>query len=295
MRNWWLRDHSLAWRLQLADGRVWERRGPLHGEKTLVEWGSVTKPVTAALAHLLAADGVVDLAAPVTHYLPAAPLPRQVTLARLVDHTSGLPAVPPDISWQANPWAKYTPTYFDAHVVPRLGRGRVLHVERFAYSNLGYAVLTRALEVAAGASWPGLVQRKIFGPWGIAGATTVHLPDRVAVLRDRRGRVREQWQDTGPFVGAGGLLSPLAGLADFALGVARHLPTMPGWMRAGDGWWHNGQNRDHGALVEIRPGRYVVAVHTLGHLPWTADRLASRLLEKLDTLPADAAGVDEAR
>lgn len=295
MRNWWVREHGLAWRLHLADGRVWERRGPLHGAETLVEWGSVTKPVTAALAHLLAAAGVVDLAAPVAHYLPAAPLPPQVTLARLVDHTSGLPAVPPDIGWQANPWAKYTPAYFDAHVVPRLGIGQTLHVGRFSYSNLGYAVLTRALEVAAGASWPELVQREIFGPWGIGGVTTVHLPGRVAVLHDRWGRVREQWQDTGPFVGAGGLLSPLAGLTDFARGVARHLPSMPGWIQVGDSWWHNGQNRDHGAYVEIRPGRFAIAVHTVGHRPWTADRLAARLLEKLDTLPADAARVDKSR
>ncbi|MEU5662240.1 serine hydrolase domain-containing protein [Streptomyces longwoodensis] len=56
--------------------------------------GSTTKVVTAAAVLRLAADGRIDLDAPVQHYLPdlLGPAFRPVTVRQLLNHTSGIPA-----------------------------------------------------------------------------------------------------------------------------------------------------------------------------------------------------------
>src|SRR5207237_6764380 len=52
---------------------------------------SVTKPFVAALVLALVQDGLVDLDAPVTDYLPELSLPsRPVTLRELLSHQAGL-------------------------------------------------------------------------------------------------------------------------------------------------------------------------------------------------------------
>ncbi|MER7566688.1 serine hydrolase domain-containing protein [Streptomyces sp. NPDC048523] len=56
--------------------------------------GSTTKVVTAAAVLRLVAEGRIDLATPVQHYLPGllGPRFRPVTVRQLLDHTSGIPA-----------------------------------------------------------------------------------------------------------------------------------------------------------------------------------------------------------
>jgi CubicO group peptidase (beta-lactamase class C family) len=68
--------------------RAWER-------DTVVNVFSVGKGVTALCAHRLAARGLLDLEAPVARYWPefAAAGKEGVTVAQLLDHSAGLPAV----------------------------------------------------------------------------------------------------------------------------------------------------------------------------------------------------------
>jgi CubicO group peptidase (beta-lactamase class C family) len=72
-----------------ADGvRTWQR-------DTVVNVFSVTKAMTALCAHLLVARELLDLEAPVVRYWPefAAAGKQGVTVAQLLDHSAGLPAL----------------------------------------------------------------------------------------------------------------------------------------------------------------------------------------------------------
>lgn len=280
------KERSLSFRLREGERVVVEKFGPLHRPGTLLEWGSITKTVTATLAHLLADQGVVDLSAPVTRYLPDARLPQWVSVESLITHTSGLPSMPSDLrlrdgEWR-DPFAKYTPAYFDEVTVPRLSLEHTGRIGTRAYSNLGYAVLTRLLERAAGEGWWDLVRKHVLAPCGVTDvATTADRSDRVPVLHNWAGQVRSTWVDTGPFIGAGGILSTFDELEKYMLAARRrHLPggRPPGWEKSPTLWWHNGHNRDQGAFVGVDDAaQRVITVHTLGYRVGTADKVATRL------------------
>lgn len=290
-----LRDRSIASRLR-NDGRiVTETFGPLHGDRrSLLEWGSITKTVTAVLTRRLSARGAVDLSAPASEYLPDSGLPVWVDVRSLITHTSGLPAMPSDVlaTWaeRKNPFAKYTTARFDEQIVPRLGEEHTGRVGVYAYSNLGYAVLTRILEIVAGQTWWQLARESILNPWGVSDVAVNHVDQLDAVDRERTlelrtwtGAHRGTWIDTGPFVGAGGLLGTFDALERYAIAARANAgPGRPcGWMRSATLWWHNGHNRDQGAFVGISDtGERVVTVHAIGHRVGASDRIATRLVRR---------------
>lgn len=127
--------------------------------------GSVTKAFTATLAMQLVADGDLELDAPVTGYLPELRGGRGdhfagVTLRRLLSHTAGLisnhePALRGSASLRgyAGDCAQLTPL----HPPGRL----------FSYSNTGYVLVGRLIEVASGQSWWEAVEEFLLGPLAI--------------------------------------------------------------------------------------------------------------------------------
>lgn len=282
--SWWVREKSVAFRLREHGEVTAEEVGPLHRGSPMLEWGSVTKTVTAQITDRLADAGVLDLSWPVGRCLPEAGLPRSVDVRSLVTHTSGLPRVPADmlttLAEARDPYAKYTTAFFDAEVLPALAGQHEGPVGRFAYSNLGYAVLTRLLEVVTGRDWWTLARDEVFAPLGITDVAIRPDPERVPVMVSITGRVRRQWTDTGPFIGAGGVHGTFDALEAYAVAVARRTPGVKpsGWMDDPTLWWHNGHNRDHGAFIGVsHDGSRVVTVHTLGHRAGRADRIAARL------------------
>lgn len=80
--------------LELAAGEA--RPGlPVTGSTRFVAF-SVTKALTATLIHQLAAQGALELAAPVARYWPeyAAAGKGEITVAMVLDHTAGVPQLP---------------------------------------------------------------------------------------------------------------------------------------------------------------------------------------------------------
>lgn len=279
-----VRERSRAYRLKEHGIVLTEQHGRLHWPGLLLEWGSITKTVTAAVAHRLAEVDALNLSVPVTEYLPSASLSENVTVDSLIEHTSGLPRIPTDMFTDpkdlVDPYARYTNEYFDTQVIPHLHEKNNGTVGVYDYSNLGYAVLTRILETATGRSWWELADELVLTPAGVTDATITPDPAHVAVLHTWTGKVRKQWTDVGPFIGAGGLVSTFDGLEQYAHHVAQSLragESLLGWQRTGQFVWHNGHNRDHGAFVGFTPD-LVVTVHTLGYRSGTADRIATRLL-----------------
>ena len=279
-----IRNRSIAFRIRDAGQKTDENFGTAHLGQPMLEWGSITKTVTARIAERLDEAGNLDLSAPVSDYLPTAKLPRSVDVRSLVTHTSGLPQLPADmfdsVTALRDPYAKYTTGYFDEQVLPSLAEQHTGTVGEFVYSNLGYGVLTRLLEVATGQDWWSLAKSEVFDPHGLTDITVAPPADRVPVLRTWAGTARKQWRDSGPFIGAGGIHSTFDALEQYARATAQNCCETPpfGWMSSPSLWWHNGHNRDHGSFVGVSHDHSrVLTVHTLGYRAGRADHIASRL------------------
>ncbi|ERG63394.1 hypothetical protein L332_02875 [Agrococcus pavilionensis RW1] len=279
------RDRSTAARLRDGDRVVAERIGPLHRGAPMLEWGSITKTVTAAIAARLAEAGELDLDAPVATLLPATLLPDAVTVRSLIEHTSGLPRVPVGMTDPLDPYAAFSTQRFDAEVVPTLAARRREPRPTPEYSNLGYAVLTRALEDLTDRSWWQLARERVLEPLGVLDVDVVPPAERRPVVRGWSGAPRAPWtMHTGPFVGAGGLWGAFDGLERYASAALRGTGAdawAPGWQVSGTLRWHNGHVRDSGSFVAVDTASdRVVTVHTLGRFVGTADRVAQRLARR---------------
>ncbi len=132
---------------------------------TVFEIASVTKTMTATVAARLAADGALDLDAPVRRYVPDfrvadAEQSRTVTIRDLFTHTAG---------------------WFGEHLAPT-GRGldaiekgvaamadleQVTPVGVFSYNNVSLVLAGRVIEVVSGRPYRDAVRELLFAPLGM--------------------------------------------------------------------------------------------------------------------------------
>ncbi|WP_028810719.1 serine hydrolase domain-containing protein [Streptomyces flavidovirens] len=125
--------------------------------------GSITKTFTAVLVLRLRDEGLLDLGDPLEKYLPGTGVAGEVTVAQLLSHTAGLAAETPA------PWWERTPGTSRPELADVLGEqarmhpaGRVHH-----YSNPGYTLLGRLVEVVRGESWAQVLRREVLEPLGM--------------------------------------------------------------------------------------------------------------------------------
>ncbi|AUP81208.1 serine hydrolase [Flavivirga eckloniae] len=127
--------------------------------------GSITKQFTAMLILQLAAEGKLDLQAPITQYLPDYPKATgdKITTHHLLTHTSGIPnytSFPRFFQDESrNP---YTPDEF----VKKFS-DKILEFtpgERFNYSNSGYFLLGVLVEKLSGKTYEEALHDHIFAP-----------------------------------------------------------------------------------------------------------------------------------
>jgi len=160
----------------------------LDGE-TVFEIGSVTKEFTSLLLTDMARRGEVALTDAVSRYLPAGvTVPernnRQITLADLSTHSSGLPRMPSNFKPKddANPYADYSvQQLYDFLSGYRLTRDIGTEYE---YSNLGAGLLGHVLSLRAGMSYEVLVRARILDPLGMSNTRITLTPEmkaRIAV------------------------------------------------------------------------------------------------------------------
>ncbi|MEH1097829.1 serine hydrolase domain-containing protein [Micromonospora sp. CPCC 205561] len=288
---------------------------------TAFEIGSVTKVMTGMLLARQAAAGAVRPDDQVGDALPELTGPaREVTLAELASHRSGLPRLAGTSvgdrvgTWWTgitggNPYAGQDVDWLvdtAGREGPGEGRGKV------RYSNLGMALLGQALAARAGTSYPELLDRELLRPLGMA-ATVVATdatapPAGHAVGSTAGGRTVDAWVGGG-YAAAG--VGPWSTAEDLARLVAATLAgTAPGAdaatprfteddrTRIGYGWfttrhgdreiiWHNGATSGFTAYVgfERATGRGVVV---LGNTDERVAPIALRLLG----VPAQDAGGD---
>jgi CubicO group peptidase (beta-lactamase class C family) len=134
--------------------------------------GSVTKSMTALAVLQLAEDGLVDLDAPVSRHLPwfevaPATWSEQVTVRRLLEHTSGLPAL---AGAPATTWLRDLPIEDTARQVV----GSELAHEpgtAWEYTNANYVLLGALIEEVTGRPYAEVLDERLFTPLGMTRTT----------------------------------------------------------------------------------------------------------------------------
>ncbi|MEV6977383.1 serine hydrolase domain-containing protein, partial [Kitasatospora sp. NPDC093806] len=122
---------------------------------------SLTKPFTAALVLMLAADGDLDLDEPVTDQLPEAGLESKATLRQLLSHTGGLAANLPEEDGHPDDLARWV-AKSARRLTPVAEPGAA-----FSYSNVGYVLAGRLVERTTGMSWARAMEVMLLRPLGL--------------------------------------------------------------------------------------------------------------------------------
>jgi serine-type D-Ala-D-Ala carboxypeptidase/endopeptidase len=202
-------------------GRV-GAEGPPVRATTLFEIGSITKVFTALVLADMVERGDVRFDDPVGRWLPGAKLPswdgREITLADLTTHTSGLPRLPAnlDTSNMDDPYARYGGrdlyAFLSSHTLTRdPGTG-------WEYSNLGVGLLGHVLATKAGTSYEDLVRRRVLQPLGMTDTTiTLSAAQRARMATAHGAGLRAvSWWDFDALAGAGAIRSTASDMLTFA-------------------------------------------------------------------------------
>jgi CubicO group peptidase (beta-lactamase class C family) len=184
---------------------------------------SMTKSLTACCVLLLRDAGVLGLDDEVRTYLPELRLlgyPEQVahsvTLRHLLTMSAGLV--------EDDPWADRQLDMSDGKFTGLLRSGIPLNRvpgSEFEYSNLGYAMLGRVLEVVSGSTLPEFASRRLFQP--LEMGTTHFEVDEVAASRraigyrpSGHGNTAEPALPHGAFGAMGGIWTSIADFGKYA-------------------------------------------------------------------------------
>lgn len=128
--------------------------------------GSITKPMIAVAVLRLVSEGLVALADPIGRHLPDAPAP-DATIRHLLTHTSGLQAEFPGPWWERHggpTWDELAASGVEQLWDPG---------EQYHYSNPGFAVLGRLVEVVRGDSWDKVLRAELWEPLGMTATGRV--------------------------------------------------------------------------------------------------------------------------
>ena len=139
--------------------------------ETVIQIGSTTKVINAAMIMTLVEQGVLDLDRPVRTWIPNLRLAdsmaaASITLRQLLSMSSGLDNGPYTRHGSGDEeLGRYVASLGQLPQAFRPGQG-------FGYSNAGTSIAGYAAELATGESWDDLVRKRIFEPAGIRHAVT---------------------------------------------------------------------------------------------------------------------------
>jgi CubicO group peptidase (beta-lactamase class C family) len=203
----------------LAGGRLvhsagfgaFDDAGEIPGPDTAYRIASCTKSFTVTALLILRDAGVLDLDTPITELIPVASL-------RLPNSTSPSPSVRMLMSMSSglptdDPWGdrqeSLTNDEFDAVLAAGL-RFVTVPGTAFEYSNLGYALLGRVIEVVSGRGYRNFVASEVFAPAGLSSTGfDVSVPAAGGLATGYR-RLDHTWRAL-PFAGPGAF-SPIGGI-----------------------------------------------------------------------------------
>jgi serine-type D-Ala-D-Ala carboxypeptidase/endopeptidase len=197
-------------------GKVSRSNASQPDERTIFEIGSVTKIFTATVLAKLAGDGAMKLNDPISLYLPKDVVSpkkngREITLENLATHTSGLPRLPENLfattKDQQNPYANYTTKdLYESLATVQLNSEPG---KKSDYSNYGFGLLGKILELKTGKSYEALVQENICEPLSLRNTTTqlsAQQKERLTSGHNPKGEVVLNW-DFDALAGCGAICS----------------------------------------------------------------------------------------
>lgn len=167
--GWIVGVNTPSARHEYAGGEADPGQGiPMQSDE-LIRIGSVTKTFTATLALMLCEDGLLSLDEKLEEYFPEFPQSGEITIRQLLKHTSGITTWDEDEEirmqiyhgtgeWNIDKliaWAAQQPLLADPG-------------EEFHYSNIGYFLVGKILELKTGKSIDELLQAKICQPLGFS-------------------------------------------------------------------------------------------------------------------------------
>nr|WP_229402450.1 serine hydrolase domain-containing protein [Micromonospora okii] len=136
------------------------------GPETLFRIGSVTKTFTAVLVLQCRDAGLLDLDDPVGRHLDV-PAHGELTVRRLLSHTSGLQREP-----HGDVWDTLAAPDADALLAELARAERVLPpARRFHYSNLGVALLGQLVARLRGGTWAEVLAERVLAPLGLTATS----------------------------------------------------------------------------------------------------------------------------
>lgn len=258
-----------------ASGLADKEAGRAATPSTPYRLASVSKPITAVAVMQLADRGVIDLDAPANDYLGAQKIVaavgdvKDVTVRRLMSHRGGLP-LHYNLIHEGEPERRSLD-----ETIARYGKVMLRPDRTHRYSNIGYGVLERIIEVQSGKSYAAFLRDAFFEPLGMGSAGVVSAsahPDGAAIPYTRAGdRYRAYDMDTR---GAGGVFMTAADIVRFgrffsdaldgrspilSQAAAREMLEAQAPLEEGDpewyvlGWVHElrGENREHDTIYHL--------------------------------------------
>ena len=194
------------WRYAAGTGRS-HSRGEPDGAADLVHAGSVSKVLTAIAVLRLSERAALDLDDPVAKWLPdLGDWAKVVTVRHLLQHRSGLPRESPQGHWWATDGVSLQDAVLSlAGISLRCEPGR-----EFSYSNCGYAVLGRIVEVVQCASFPEAVRTLALSPLSLRAATFA--PGSASASDRALGRTITAWGEEWAAYSVGRGVAPAGGL-----------------------------------------------------------------------------------
>jgi len=219
--------------------------------------GSVSKSATALMVLILVNEGLIDLDANISTYIPGyeGPGKNRATIHQMLTHTSGIPnhGAIPDLSKKRVRWMYDSDAYVALvkETAPKFEPGA-----GFEYSGIAYNLLAIACEKVTGQGFGELLKRRIFLPLGMKDSSLNGNLD----LDAKRAYGYEyhlleayrlpSYISMDHCKGSGGILSTVGDLARFNAEVfdaqtltakalyARMLtPHVKDWQQYGYGWW----------------------------------------------------------
>jgi CubicO group peptidase (beta-lactamase class C family) len=221
-----IHDQQLIW----SHGFGWadiKGKVPMTAE-TKFRIASNSKLFTAIAIMQLREEGKLRLDDPVTKYLPwfklkpTADDDGEITIAQLLDHSSGMPREFGD--------------YWDSYIFPTtkdIERDLANHqaafppATRWKYSNVDFAVLGMVIEKITGQSWADYVEKNIFKPLSMTDSSVDKKVPGLAVPYGRR--MPDGSREVLPFVDSAGI-APAAGVTSDVKDLTKFVSA---WMRRG--------------------------------------------------------------
>ena len=142
---------------------------------TVFDIASISKQFGAMAALLLESEGNLDLDADVRGYVPELPdFGVPITARQLIHHTGGIRDWPHAMALGG---IGFTDVISFEKILRMLYHQQAINFEpgsEYAYSNTGYNLLARVIEVQSGMTFRGYTESRVFGPLGM---TRTHFSD----------------------------------------------------------------------------------------------------------------------